>query len=155
MFGNSKSAYHSLGVKLWFADRLAATTTPPLYDVTIEDFESAALNRLRILAEIESCAARDRKWDETKNHITAQCGKYLPLQRPVDDAEKKLNAAELLTYYVKPDLFEKESYYKRRVFLKGGWAYVPSREQSSIVYKEFETHLEKDLMVTARHMPRP
>ncbi|KAF7291069.1 Rsec15 protein [Mycena chlorophos] len=227
----------SLGVKVHgpsYPHRLNFYDTPPLYDVTIEDFESAALNRLRILAEIESCAARDRKWDETKNHITAQCEKYLPLKASsakdvdkegqrrtdqlghfvlrlafcrseelrrrfvkaettlfriryesedsterrsflgsrefnwvaVDDAEKKLNAAELLTYYVKPDLFEKESYYKvrwtrvpdlvdqRRVFLKGGWAYVPSREQSSIVYKEFETHLEKDLMVTARYMPR-
>lgn len=41
-----------------------------------------------------------------------------------------------------PDLVD-----KRKVFLKGGWAYVPSREQSSIVYQEFETHLERDLLV--------
>jgi DNA primase large subunit len=36
---------------------------------------------------------------------------------------------------------------KRKVFLQGGWAYVPSREVSSIVYQEFETRLEKDLLV--------
>jgi DNA primase large subunit len=41
-----------------------------------------------------------------------------------------------------PDLVE-----KRRVFLKGGWAYVPGREQSSIVYQEFETNLMKALEV--------
>lgn len=41
-----------------------------------------------------------------------------------------------------PDLVE-----KRKVLLRGGWAYVPSREQSSIVYQEFESHLAKDLMV--------
>lgn len=42
-----------------------------------------------------------------------------------------------------PDLVE-----KRRVFLKGGWAYVPSREQSSIVFQEFESQLEKALEVS-------
>ncbi|KAJ7068482.1 eukaryotic and archaeal DNA primase, large subunit-domain-containing protein [Mycena amicta] len=217
-----------------YPHRLNFYDTPPLYDVTIEAFESAALNRLRILAEIESSAARDRKWDETKTVITAQCEKYLPLKSSnaigvdrdaqrrtdqlghfvlrlafcrseelrrrfvkaettlfkiryetddsterqnflssrdfnwiaVDDIEKQKNRDALLTYYTKPETFESERYYKvrwtrvpdlvdkRRVFLKGGWAYVPSREQSSIVYQEFETHLEKHLMVTARYMPR-
>jgi DNA primase large subunit len=41
-----------------------------------------------------------------------------------------------------PDLVE-----KRRVFLRQGWAYVHSKEQSSIVFHEFETHLEKALEV--------
>ena len=39
-----------------------------------------------------------------------------------------------------PDLVE-----KRRVLLKGGWAYVPIREQSSLVFQEFEDRLEKAL----------
>ena len=39
-----------------------------------------------------------------------------------------------------PDLVE-----KRRVLLKGGWAYVPSREQSSLVFQQFEDRLEKAL----------
>jgi len=41
-----------------------------------------------------------------------------------------------------PDLVE-----KRKVFLKGGWAYVPGKEQSSIVFEEFEVQLEKALEV--------
>lgn len=41
-----------------------------------------------------------------------------------------------------PDLVE-----RRKVFLKGGWAYVPHREQSSIVFQEFEDHLERALEV--------
>lgn len=36
---------------------------------------------------------------------------------------------------------------KRRVFLKGGMAYVPAKEQSSIVFQAFQTHLEKALEV--------
>jgi len=42
-----------------------------------------------------------------------------------------------------PDLIE-----KRKVFLKAGWAYVPGREQSSIVFQEFEINLTKALEVT-------
>ena len=41
-----------------------------------------------------------------------------------------------------PDLVE-----KRKVFLKGGWAYVPGTAQSSIVFEEFERNLEKALKV--------
>ncbi|KAF8894535.1 eukaryotic and archaeal DNA primase, large subunit-domain-containing protein [Infundibulicybe gibba] len=221
--------------------RLNFYDTPPLYDVTLEEFETTALNRLRILAEIESSAARNRSWDELKTVTTAQCQKYLPLSastaRTVDrdterrndhlshfvlrlafcrsedlrrrfvkaettlfkirydgdgqddrsrflesrksnwtvvtDAEKELYRAELNSCYqgfktesdriaafatetfhkVKwtrvPDLVE-----KRRVFLKGGWAYVPHREQSSIIFQEFEAHLEKCLQATARSLPR-
>lgn len=42
-----------------------------------------------------------------------------------------------------PDLIE-----KRKVFLQGGWAYVPGHEQSSIVFQEFELCLTKALEVT-------
>lgn len=45
-----------------------------------------------------------------------------------------------------PDLVE-----KRRVVLKGGWAYVPATEQSALVFHEFQTTLEHALEV--RHHP--
>ncbi len=41
-----------------------------------------------------------------------------------------------------PDLVE-----KRKVLLKDGWAYVPSRELSSIVFQEFQTRLGRALEV--------
>ena len=41
-----------------------------------------------------------------------------------------------------PDLVE-----KRRVLLKDGWAYVPNRELSSIVFQEFQLRLERALEV--------
>jgi DNA primase large subunit len=47
-----------------------------------------------------------------------------------------------------PDLVE-----KRRVFLKGGWAYVPSKEQLSIILQEFESNLTQALELTARAVP--
>lgn len=52
---------------------------PPLDDVTIEDFEEFALDRLRVLAEIESSFVRNRPYDDLKTVTLAQCKKYLPL----------------------------------------------------------------------------
>lgn len=38
---------------------------------------------------------------------------------------------------------------KRRVILRDGWAYVPEKEQSSIVFQEFERRLESALEVSS------
>lgn len=45
----------------------------------MEEFEICALDRLRILAEIESSFARNRPWDELKDFILNQCKEHLPL----------------------------------------------------------------------------
>lgn len=52
---------------------------PPLYDVTLEEFETCAIDRLRVLAEIESSFVRNRPWDDLKAVTTAQNNKYMPL----------------------------------------------------------------------------
>jgi len=52
---------------------------PPLDEVTIEDFETYALDRLRVLAEIESSFSRNRPWEELKMVTLAQAKKYVPL----------------------------------------------------------------------------
>ncbi|KIY50927.1 DNA primase, large subunit [Fistulina hepatica ATCC 64428] len=230
-----------------FPYRLNFYDVPPLFDVSLEEFEACALDRLRILAEIESSATRNRSWEETKNVTLAQLRKYLHLdsnaaasgsgrarmieeinkQRrkdhighfvlrlafcrsedlrrrfvkaestlfkvrydsdnlsekaqflasrdfhwmPVDKNEKALYEKELRAAYPAnktegDQAFEKEAYYKvkwsrvpdlvekRRVFLKKGWAYVPRSELSSIVFQEFDTHLQKDLEMTAKALPR-
>ncbi|GLB34126.1 putative DNA primase [Lyophyllum shimeji] len=226
---------------LRYPHRLNFYDRPPLYDVTLEEFETCALDRLRILAEIESSAARNRSWEELKTVTNAQCLKYLPLHAtsaktvdrdaerrkdhlghfvlrlafcrsedlrrrfvkaettlfkirydgddhveremflssrdfdwiPVDTAEKAEHRKELLASYqgskietVREQTFEAEKYYKvkwtrvpdlvekRKVFLKRGWAYVPGKEQSSIVFAEFEANLTKALEATARALPR-
>ncbi|KAF8447622.1 DNA primase, large subunit [Boletus edulis BED1] len=59
--------------------RLNFYDTPPRHEVTLEDFETCALDRLRVLAEIESSFARNRSWEELKTVTDAQCKKYLPL----------------------------------------------------------------------------
>ncbi|KAJ3742191.1 eukaryotic and archaeal DNA primase, large subunit-domain-containing protein [Lentinula detonsa] len=217
--------------------RLSLYDQPPLYDVTVEEFETSALDRLRILAEIESSAARNRSWDETKQVTITQCGKYLPLNSnsasgidvqaerkkdqlghfvlrlafcrseelrrrfmkaettlfkirfESDDSNERrafLNSKDFnwisvsknekdeykgqLQHFIsaKVDLdtaFNNEAFYKvkwttipdlvekRKVFLKGGYAYVPAREQASIIYAAFEERLEAALLATSRAIP--
>ncbi|CCM02355.1 uncharacterized protein FIBRA_04450 [Fibroporia radiculosa] len=209
---------------------------PPLGDITIEEFETCALDRLRLLAEIESSFARNRTYDELKDHILPQCEKYIPLnstaakhvdtdaqrrkdhighfilrlafcrseelrQRfvkaeaalfrvrfdtdisdererflnskkfawiPVSQEEERQYAAELAVLSIpsKESAVREEKYYKvkwtrvpdlvekRRVILKRGFAYVPSRETSSIVFQEFQSSLTQALEMTAKALPQ-
>ncbi|KAI6045414.1 DNA primase, large subunit [Pisolithus marmoratus] len=214
--------------------RLNFYELPPLFDVTLEDFEECAIDRLRILAEIESSYARNRSWAELREVTNKLCRKYLPMnanktalgkinsqeQRKrdhlghfvlrlafcrseelrrrfvkaettlfrvryeeelrdereeflkslnfgwakVDANERAAFEAELKDLEGKTD--EQDSYVKvhwtkvpdlvakRRVFLRGGFAYVSGNEISSIVYHEFEGKLQKALEHTAKMLPR-
>ena len=48
-------------------------------DITLDEFELYAIDRLRILSEIESCLVRNRGNEDLKSVVNAQCAKYLPL----------------------------------------------------------------------------
>ncbi|GJE90839.1 DNA primase large subunit [Phanerochaete sordida] len=225
---------------LRYPHRLNFYDQPPQGEITIEEFEICALDRLRILAEIESSYARNRPWDELKKYTLEQCKKYLHLDassatlQDVDSQRRKdhighfvlrlafCRSEELRRRFVKAEttLFrirfedddrkeredflqsrqfswtpvmkdeveqyaeqlkaaastylppkdqvdlEKEKYCKvhwtrvpdliekRKVFLRHGMAYVPSKEQASIVYEEFQRNLENALLVTLKHLPR-
>lgn len=52
---------------------------PPVHEVTVEQFESWAIDRLRVLAEIESSQARNRSYVEMREVVNAQTKRYLPL----------------------------------------------------------------------------
>ncbi|KAG9318773.1 DNA primase large subunit [Chiua virens] len=212
------------------AESPASYDRPPLYEVTLEDFETCALDRLRILAEIESSFARNRPRDELNTVTENQCRKYLPLNsntamkvdleeqrrndhlghfvlrlafcrseelrrrfvkaestlfkvryetddraeraqflaaqafewKKIEEAEKRSFAKELDAFEIKQQQKSGESEFykvpwtrvpdlvaKRRVFLRAGYAYVPSKELSSFVFNEFERKLEMALEVTA------
>ncbi|EKM82746.1 hypothetical protein AGABI1DRAFT_53177 [Agaricus bisporus var. burnettii JB137-S8] len=223
---------------LRYANALNFYDHPPLFDVTVDEFETTAIDRLRVLAEIESSLARNRTWEELKAITYAQYMKYVPLHTStftdaveerrkdhlghyvlrlafcrsedlrrrfvkaesvlfrvrfeqteielrkeflnsrnfnwiaVTQEEKAQYHQELYSMYQSPkqenraDAFKKEKFSKvrwtrvpdlveaRRVFLKSGWAYVPGREQSSIIFQEFEVQLEKALEATSRLIPR-
>ncbi|MCJ1333782.1 hypothetical protein MMC10_010482 [Thelotrema lepadinum] len=59
--------------------RLNFYDVPPVAEITLEQFEQWAIDRLRILAELESCSFRNRSPAETASHMTPLLSKYLPL----------------------------------------------------------------------------
>ncbi len=223
-----------------YPHRLNFYSAPPTADITLEQFEQWAIDRLHILAELEACSFRNRTPDETATHMKPLLDKYLPLDagssgnpkllhaqrqkdhyghfilrlafastedlrrrfarvetmlfrlrfrdddsreraafvrtlnldwEPVSEAEKRALAPQLATTigfgYGKraaqvldedwckvdwirvPDLIE-----SRKVFLKGGKAYVPGREQQSMVLNAFTKRLEKALEVSGSSLPK-
>lgn len=57
----------------------ASYDVPPRGDITLEDFEIWAIDRLRVLGEIESSLVRNRTFEDMRTVTTQQCKKYLPL----------------------------------------------------------------------------
>ncbi|KAH7107551.1 DNA primase, large subunit [Auriculariales sp. MPI-PUGE-AT-0066] len=230
------SASVNLQLNLKYPHRLNFYSDPPLDEITLEEFESCAIDRIRVLSEIESSLARNRSPEELKVVTEAQLRKYLPLepdtahkafdlnnQRKRDhlghfvlrlafcrseDLRRRFVNTELELFRVRYNSTAKEelekflasldfawervgqseldnlkedlltvhptlakswgtgSWYKvpwisvpdlvarRKVLLKGGKAYVPSSEQSSIVLNEFKDRLIKSLDMTAKALPR-
>ena len=216
--------------------RLNFYALPPIHEVTIEQFESWAIDRLKVLAEIESSQARNRTYGETKDAVNALAKRLLPLNantaikttdllaerlkdhvshfvlrlafcrsedlrrrfvkaesllfrlrfetddaieresfmqslnldwKPVEAAEKNQYREQLIATHPKmASTFESETFFKvdwtrvtdlvekRRAFMRGGQAWVPIKEQSSLVLAEFQSRLLRDLELTARALPR-
>lgn len=223
--------YHNIGKSsAKYPHRINFYDKPPLDDITLEDFEKFAIDRLHILSEIEASFVRNRTPQELRTVLKKKCDTYMSLKEEKDpglrneerrkdhishyvlrlafcrseelrrrfvQAEVQLfryryevlgmeerakfitsrnfdwkglsedekrdtilmqdlkNLHELNTEWYKvrwirvPDLVE-----KRRVYLKNGWAYVPEKEQSSIIFQEFQTCLEAALEKTAKSLPR-
>lgn len=87
----------------------------------------------------------------------------------VDGAEQQVYAAQLracMPWGTKDEQFRSESWFKvpwytvpdlvatRRVFVKGGNAYVPQSLQISLVLQAFRSKLERALELTAKSLPR-
>ncbi|KAH8888800.1 DNA primase, large subunit [Thozetella sp. PMI_491] len=219
-----------------YPHRLNFYAAPPTADITLEQFEQWAIDRLRVLAELEACTFRNKSPAETATHMKPLLDKYLPLEansspstqrfaqrqkdhyshfilrlafastedlrrrfsrvetmlfrmrfnaddireraafveslsldwEPVSDEEKRKYANELAATagYNKFSQPEEESWCKidwervpdlvesRRCFLRGGKAFVPAKEQQSMVFVEFTARLERALELTARALPR-
>ena len=63
----------------YFGSSTRSYEKPPLGDVTIEEFELFAIDRLRVLGEIESSWARNRSPEELKKVVKGQSDKHVRL----------------------------------------------------------------------------
>ncbi|KAL2007914.1 hypothetical protein VTN00DRAFT_7896 [Thermoascus crustaceus] len=222
-----------------YPHRLNFYEVPPTAEITLEQFEQWAIDRLKVLAEIEACSYRNKTAAETASHINPLLQKFLPLsantsspsgaadQRlknerqkdhyshfilrlafsATEDLRRRFVRAETMLFKFrfqqddsrerrafieslnldwelvsddeKHELAENlvnatpgsrrvddESWYKvdwervpelverRAVYLRRGKAYVPGREQLSMIIAEFTARLERALELTSRALPR-
>ncbi|KAI2621006.1 DNA primase, large subunit [Hypomontagnella submonticulosa] len=216
-----------------YLHRLNFYETPPTADITLEQFEQWAIDRLRVLAELEACSFRNKSPAETAAHMKPLLEKYLPLDSnsspstklaaerqkdhyshfilrlafaSTEDLRRRFSRVETTLFRLRlnddnlrernafiqslnldwepvteeernkyfPELTatsgarkgEEEAWFKvdwervpdlvesRRVFLKAGKAFVPSKELPSMVIAEFTKRLDRALELTARALPR-
>ncbi|PGH23238.1 hypothetical protein AJ80_02654 [Polytolypa hystricis UAMH7299] len=220
-----------------YAHRLNFYEVPPTEEITLEQFEQWAIDRLRVLSELETCSYRNKTPAETAAHIAPILQKFLPLSANTssssgiderlknerkkdhyshfilrlafsstedlrrrfarletmlfrfrfqqDDGKERRAFIENLNFHwdivpeeekreLSEDLLattgfkrlEDESWFKvdwdkvpelverRGVFLRKGKAYVPMREQLSMILAEFTARLERALEFTSRALPR-
>lgn len=62
-----------------YQHRLNMYARPPTADITLEEFEQWAIDRLRVIAELEACSFRNRSPAETAAYMKPLLDKYLPL----------------------------------------------------------------------------
>ncbi|KAF2197746.1 DNA primase, large subunit [Delitschia confertaspora ATCC 74209] len=78
-----------------FEHRLNYYILPPTEEITLEEFETWAIDRLKVLSELNSCTYRNRSPEETAEYMTPILNKYLPLHsnssnsRALQDERKK------------------------------------------------------------------
>lgn len=82
-----KASYLSSKLNALYSTRLSFYDIPPLDEITLEEFELWAIDRLRVLIEIESCAARNKSLKEIEQVIKPVLNKYLPLSPLIKDNE--------------------------------------------------------------------
>ncbi|RKF75884.1 putative DNA primase large subunit [Golovinomyces cichoracearum] len=71
-----------------YKHRLNFYNVPPTVDITLEQFEQWAIDRLRVLAEIEACSFRNKSPAETAAQIKPLLDKFLPLASSSSNSTK-------------------------------------------------------------------
>ncbi|KDE04332.1 hypothetical protein MVLG_05212 [Microbotryum lychnidis-dioicae p1A1 Lamole] len=218
-----------------YPHRLNFYERPPQEEITIEQFEEWAIDRLRLLANIEAAQARNKSHDDIRQLVLERSKAHLPLsgdsiksadvemerkkdlyshfvlrlafcrseelrQRFLrvetvlfkiryesDDVEDRRSFIDSLNFgwdvvgqeekmtlkkelanasWMKEDRIEFERFFKvdwtqvtdlvarRAVYLQAGKAFVPHREELSLVLAEFSARLSRGLEQTAKALPR-
>ncbi|KAF2857031.1 DNA primase large subunit [Plenodomus tracheiphilus IPT5] len=216
-----------------YEHRLNLYLLPPTAEITLEEFETWAIQRLKVLSELEACSFRNRSPEETAEYMKGILDKYLPLRSnssrshksqeerrkdhyshfilrlafsSTEDLRRRFSRLETMLFRLRfkdDDIRERQDFVKslsleweevgedekrelkrallaasqhpkneeqewfkvdwervpelveqRRVLLRSGKAYVPQREQMSLVVAEYTKRLDEALELTARALPR-
>ncbi|GAA5863634.1 hypothetical protein JCM3774_001198 [Rhodotorula dairenensis] len=155
-----------------YPHRLNLYEQPPTEEVTLEEFEIWAIDRLRLLADIEAAQARNRPFKEIKDIVEKRAAEYMPLHSDshkfadVDKERKKdqyshfilrlafCRSEELRQRFLKAERelfrirFETDDPHERRSFVESlnfGWERVSKEERSDLAADLMAASNLKDL----------
>lgn len=145
-----KDHYSHFILRLAFAStedlrRRFARVETTLFRLRLLDPEASDFERREFISNL------DLDWEEVS---PAERSKYASELQALKDTRKKLEPTEEDNFFKVDWMRVPELVESRRVFLKGGKAYVPAREQTTMVVAEFTKRLDRALELTARALPR-
>lgn len=83
-----------------YKNRLSFYDTPPLGEITLEEFEQWAIDRSKVLVEIESCLARGKTLRELAVELKPLLAKHLPLSVYTGKNEAQVIAERTKDHYL-------------------------------------------------------
>eukprot|EP00064_Thunnus_orientalis_P010692 superscaffoldBa00001476_g10718 len=143
---------------------------PPLENISLSEFETFAVERLKLLKTTENLGVSYVKQsDQYTNKMESELRNLnFPYRSDATSVEEKTALKrELLnsSNTVSGITVEGQDFYKvpfqdaldlvrtRKVYLKAGYVYIPHQDIVTIVLNDFRTRLSKALALTARSLP--
>ncbi|CAI5759360.1 unnamed protein product [Candida verbasci] len=145
-----------------YSCRLSFYDLPPTREITLEEFEKWAIDRLKILIEIESCNARSKSLKEIESSIRGLLLKYLPLSENqnieermkdhyshyilrlvfcrTEELRKKFIKNETILFKVRYNSLqprEQQEFIELNKYKLSSWEYVTPQEKSELFDKLF------------------
>lgn len=82
-----------------YGTRVSFYDVPPINEITLEQFETWAIDRLKVLIEIESCVARSKSLKDMETVLRPLLNKYLPLSPSTTKNEEEIREERMKDHY--------------------------------------------------------
>lgn len=96
---NPLQTYISENASHYYQDRLSFYTYPPVSEITLEDFEKWAIDRSKVLLEVESCLSRNKTMKEIVTEVKPLLNKYLPLSTKNGNNDQQVLSERIKDHY--------------------------------------------------------
>ncbi|OLY82721.1 DNA primase large subunit [Smittium mucronatum] len=153
VISNTNLATHQNILDSPYPSRLSLYDQPPDLEVSIEEFENFALDRLKVLKEVELAAIRGPTVEASQKKIIEVANKYFPLS-----SRKLKNYGDLMNErrkdHVSHFILRLSFSRTRRVYIRDGFAYVPVLELSVLLVDDFKKRLTEATAICSRALPR-
>lgn len=126
-----------------YRTRVSFYDVPPLQEITLEQFETWAIDRLKVLIEIESCVARSKSLKDMETVLRPLLNKYLPLSPSTGKNESAVAEERMKDHYshyilrlvfCRTEELRKKFIKNEAILFKIRYNMLPPREQEEFIH---------------------